>query len=133
MKNLFAITLIATLAVASAMAAQEVPQDFNAVANTDEEDIAAVIAASIPASAEEEQALWKKKKKHHHHKHGKHGKHGKHKYKKCCIKYVTITSVPACKPSPSKRPPKVAEMMFDPLKVNGDIAPPAPLPLQNNN
>ncbi|KAG0031781.1 hypothetical protein BGZ81_000551 [Podila clonocystis] len=131
MKNLFAITLIATLAVASAMAAQEIPQNFDAVANTDEEDIAAVIAASIPASAEEEQAMWKKKKHHHHrhhHKHGKHGKHGKHKNDRCCIKYVTITSVPACKPTP-----KVPEIMFDPFQAIEDIAPPAPLPFQNDN
>ncbi|KAF9315506.1 hypothetical protein BG003_002964 [Podila horticola] len=108
MKNLFAITLIITLVVASAMAAQEALQaEFNTVDEIDEEDIAAIIAASIPVSAEEEEsALWKKliQKHRDHHKHGKQGKQGKHrkhgkqKHKKCCIKYVTITSVPVCKP-----------------------------------
>ncbi|KAF9430492.1 hypothetical protein BGZ94_006571 [Podila epigama] len=69
----------------------------------------------LPASAAEEEALWNKKRKQRKHKNGrKHGKkhrkkngkknkkHGKkhHKHKKCCIKYITITSVPACKPTP---------------------------------
>ncbi|KAG0351186.1 hypothetical protein BG005_009330 [Podila minutissima] len=113
MKNVFAFTLIAILAVASAMAVQEVPLDINAASNMDEEAIAAVIAASISASAEDEKAMWKKKKK------KKHYKHGKHKREGCCIKYVTITTVPCPQP----------EIAIDSLQVNAAIAPPAPLPL----
>ncbi|KAF9335419.1 hypothetical protein BG006_000130 [Podila minutissima] len=122
MKNLFAITLIAILAVASAMVVHEVPLDINAAANMDEEDIAAVVAASIPAAAEEEKAMWKKKKK----KHYKHGKHGKHKRQGCCIKYVTITTVPVCPWPTNYLQPEIA---IDSLQINAAIAPPAPLPL----
>lgn len=99
MKNLFAITLIATLAVASSVAALENPQAaFNAIANGEEGAIAAILAARIPASTENEQALWKKKKKHHDKQ--KHGKHGKLRHKKCCIKYVTKIIYPECRPTP---------------------------------
>lgn len=132
MKNLFAIALIATLAVASSVAARENLQAaFNAVANTEDEAVAAILPASIPASAEEEHAVWKKKKKqkkhhrkHKHGKHEKHEKHEKHKHKKCCIKYVTLTLVPECKyPEP--------ESVFDPMQATPAIAPPAAIPLYN--
>ncbi|KAG0077819.1 hypothetical protein BGZ93_002000 [Podila epicladia] len=121
MKSLLAITLIAALAVTSAMAVQEViPQVINAAVNIDEKAIAAVVAASIPALAEEEKTLWKKKKKKHH-------KYDKHKRRKCCIKYVTITTTPVCQSEPTKCP--VPAIVIDSVQVNVPIAPPAPLPL----
>ncbi|KAF9217348.1 hypothetical protein CPC16_005240 [Podila verticillata] len=123
MKNIFAIALIATLAVASSVAAGENPQAaFQAVANTEDEAVAALLATSIPASAEEEQAMWKKKKNQRKHK------QEKNNHKKCCIKYVTITSTPVCKPTPTKCPFS-DENVYDPIQAARVMAPPAAIPL----
>lgn len=126
--NIFSIALIATLAVAASVAAQEAPAAVAAgLGNAAVAAAPAQEAFQIPAQDqtatptstqdqdvdedEEQSAMWGGKKHHNkHHKHHKyhrnhHGKHGKHgKKDKCCIKYVTITSVPECKPEPTRSP-----------------------------
>lgn len=91
MKNLFTMALIATLAVASSVAARgtEPRAPFNAVVKTEKE-------VSIPASAEEEQGLWQRK----HLRKQKHDEHEEQKHEKYCIKYVTVTETPECQPTP---------------------------------
>ncbi|KAF9357661.1 hypothetical protein BGX26_003336 [Mortierella sp. AD094] len=99
MKNFLSILVIATLAVASTVAAQDAPEavvDAAAIAPVviPEEASAPVVADALVDQTTEQtdKAMWDTKKKHHHHK--KHGKkHGKvhHKHKKCCVKYVTVT------------------------------------------
>ncbi|KAF9909066.1 hypothetical protein EC991_009127 [Linnemannia zychae] len=129
----FNIALIASLALAASVVAQEAPA-AEAPAADSVEAVAAAPAqeafrapqdqAATPTSAfeqdldnddnedDDQSALWGGKKhrhkhhKHHkhHHKHHKHHKHHHHKHHhkdRCCIKYVTITSVPECKPTGS--------------------------------
>jgi len=117
MKNFFSVAVIAVLAVATAVAAQDAQAPLavaTAVAAQDSQaplPVATTVAAQdaqaplaadvnlIPTSTtpSKEEALWKKKKIHKLPKHHKHGKKNK-----CCIKYVTVTSVPQCKPEPTK-------------------------------
>ncbi|KAF9131760.1 hypothetical protein BGW39_001362 [Mortierella sp. 14UC] len=117
----FNIALIASLALAASVAAQETP----AAAAADSVAAVAAAPAQKPSNTfeqdqddnededDDQSALWGKEKHHHkHHKHHKHHhKHHKHHHShhqkdRCCIKYVTITSVPECKPEPTKCPPK---------------------------
>ncbi|KAG0298262.1 hypothetical protein BGZ96_001228 [Linnemannia gamsii] len=125
MKHIFNIALIATLAVVASVAAHEAPAANGApvgaaaLAATPAQEafqIPAQDQTATPTSTQDEDAdedgeqsaMWGKK--HHHHKyhkhhrqykhhHGKYGHHGKHGKDKCCVKYVTITSVPECKPT----------------------------------
>ncbi|KAG0063717.1 hypothetical protein BGZ89_009668 [Linnemannia elongata] len=151
MKNILNITLIATLAIAVSVAAQKAPAasaaDTAAVAAQEAFQVPENQPVT-PTSTSQDQdvnenegdnddqsAQWGKKHhhqkhhhkhhKHHHHKHGKHGQHGKHgKKDRCCIKYVTVTSVPECKPEPTKCPPKIeAAGTADGATAGGDAAP----------
>ncbi|KAG0043394.1 hypothetical protein BGZ83_011465 [Gryganskiella cystojenkinii] len=110
MKNIFSVALLATLAFAITVVAQETPSIDTEAPSIDTE--APSIDAETPSTTNEDGALWNKKH-HHHRKHHKHGKH--HKKKKCCIKYVTVTLTTTCKPEPTRSPPKSWE--------DGDFAP----------
>ncbi|KAF9989347.1 hypothetical protein BGZ75_006636 [Mortierella antarctica] len=130
MKNLFGFLLIATVALASSVSAQEVHQAEAPITPEVAAPEAPVASDGLAptVTSEGEDAMWFKHKKHH--KHGKHGKHGKHRKHKntCCIKYVTITSVPECKPEPSicAKPQAESEaaVAFDP--VEAPVPAPAP-------
>ncbi|KAF9292078.1 hypothetical protein BGZ68_000065 [Mortierella alpina] len=124
MRNLLSILLIAAVAITSSVSAQEALQAEAPVAPEVAVPEAPVAADDMAPTltSEGQDAMWFKHKKHHkHHKHGKHGKH------RCCIKYVTITSVPECKPPQPTACVKAqaeidAAVVFDPVEV------PAPAP-----
>ncbi|KAF9572240.1 hypothetical protein EC968_010106 [Mortierella alpina] len=125
MKNLFSILLVATVAIASSVSAQDAPQVAPQVAAPVAPEVAAPeapVAADGMAptlTSEGQDAMWFKHKKHH-----KHGKHGKHRKNRCCIKYVTITSVPECKPQPTVCAESAAAAVFD----SAEVPAPAPAP-----
>lgn len=150
MKNIFNVALVATLAIAASVAAQEAPAAGGGA------DTAAVVAQEVfqvpqnqtttPTSASQDQNVDENEgdnddqsaqcdKKHHrhehhhkhHHKHHKyhHHKHGKQSKKdRCSIKYVTVASVSECKRGPTKCPPKLeATDATGGAAAGGDAAP----------
>ncbi|CAO3569162.1 unnamed protein product [Mortierella alpina] len=115
------------MAIASSVSAQDVAQAEASVAPEAAAPEAPESAVDMAPTltSEGQDAMWFKHKKHH--KHGRHGKHGKNGKGKCCIKYVTITSVPECKPEPTVCAKAQAEseaaVVFDPVEA------PAPTPV----